>query len=48
LDYQGISPYSVQILRCAEQGNGLLLVAGVVGAVQREVAQRRELRLDAV
>ena len=27
---------------------GLLLVAGVVGAVQREVPQRRELRLDAV
>ena len=27
---------------------GLFLVAGVVGAVQREVPQRRELRLDAV
>jgi hypothetical protein len=25
---------------------GLLLVAGVVGAVQREIPQRRELRLD--
>jgi hypothetical protein len=27
---------------------GLLLVAGVVGAVQREVPQRCELRLEAV
>jgi hypothetical protein len=27
---------------------GLFLVAGVVGAVEREVPQRRELRLDAV
>ena len=27
---------------------GLLLMAGVVGAVEREVAQRRELCLDAV
>jgi hypothetical protein len=27
---------------------GLLLVAGVVGAVEREVAQRGELRLDPV
>ena len=27
---------------------GLLLVAGMVSAVQREVPQRRELRLDAV
>jgi hypothetical protein len=25
---------------------GLLLVRGMVGAVEREVAQRRELRLD--
>jgi hypothetical protein len=27
---------------------GLLLVAGMISAVQREVPQRRELRLDAV
>jgi hypothetical protein len=27
---------------------GLFLVAGVVGALQREVPQRRELRFDAV
>jgi len=27
---------------------GLFFVAGVVGAVEREVAQRRELGLDAV